>query len=351
VISIAMATYNGEKFLEQQLQSLSQQTRLPTELIICDDTSSDSTIEIIKRFSQTAPFPVKLVVNEQRLGWRQNFVKAASLCASEYIGFCDQDDVWLPEKLATVQSHLDKTRAIFLQHGYRTIDSAGALLSGPMTYEYLKRGGPWVHSYGLNQVFHRSLIEFFDLWELSRDQIHANEKMPHDEFSTFLASLLGKIVTINDVLLHYRQHGNNVVGFVPVKRYGGIGHSFLRTLQNVTGREARALKRKRLLNALRLRLEAATARRTMTEKVMSRLPEDRAHEVRPKLQYYQNYVRYQTARLAAYEGPTWSHRVSVIISMAGSGQYNNAGRSGARDAASDLFYGVIGSVSPTGRES
>jgi glycosyltransferase involved in cell wall biosynthesis len=99
-----MAAYNGEKFLEQQLQSLSKQTRLPAALIVCDDTSSDATADIIKRFSETAPFPVKLVVNEQRLGWRGNFLKSASLCASEYIAFCDQDDIWLPEKLAIVQN-------------------------------------------------------------------------------------------------------------------------------------------------------------------------------------------------------------------------------------------------------
>jgi glycosyltransferase involved in cell wall biosynthesis len=71
-----MAAYNGEKFLEQQLQSLSKQTRLPAALIVCDDTSSDATADIIKRFSETAPFPVKLVVNEQRLGWRGNFLKS-----------------------------------------------------------------------------------------------------------------------------------------------------------------------------------------------------------------------------------------------------------------------------------
>jgi len=108
-----MATYNGEKFLEHQLQSLAKQTRLPAELIICDDTSGDATVDIIKRFSQTAAFPVRLVVNEQRLGWRGNFLKAASLCVSEYVAYCDQDDIWLPEKLAIVQAHLEKSRPHF----------------------------------------------------------------------------------------------------------------------------------------------------------------------------------------------------------------------------------------------
>jgi glycosyltransferase involved in cell wall biosynthesis len=337
-----MATYNGEKFLQLQLQSLSKQTLLPAELIICDDTSGDATVDIIKRFSETAPFPVKFVVNEQRLGWRKNFLKAASLCVSEYIAFCDQDDIWLPEKLATVQLHLEKHRPVFLQHGYRTIDGAGAVLSGLITYEYLKRSGPWAHSYGLNQVFDRSLVEHFDLWELSKDQIHANEKMAHDEFVSFLASLLGQTLTINDVLLHYRQHGNNVVGFVPLNRYGGIGRSLSRIFGRVRDRNAASHKREIVLNALRLRLGAAMARQTMTEKVISRLAADRAQEAQLKLRYYQNCVRYASARLPAYERPSRAQRAAAMLSALVRGWYKDGGREGARDAGVDLLYGVIG---------
>ena len=244
VISIAMATYNGEKFLEQQLQSLSKQTLLPAELVVCDDTSTDATADIIKRFSQTAPFPVKLVVNEERLGWRRNFLKSASLCSSEYIAYCDQDDVWLPEKLATVQLYLDKERPMLLQHGYRTIDSLGNPTSEPINYEYLKRDVPWVHSFGLNQVFHSSLVEFFDLWELSEDHFYPNQKMAHDEFAAFLADLLGKILTVKEVLLYYRQHENNTVGFVPIINYGGIARSLLRTFKNIRDPEEGVKKRR-----------------------------------------------------------------------------------------------------------
>ena len=207
---------------------------ITAELIICDDTSSDATVDIIRRFSETAPFSVKLVVNEQRLGWRSNFLKAASLCVSEYIAYCDQDDIWLPDKLAIVQSHLEKKRPLLLQHGYRTIDSTGALISGPLTYEHLASNDPWVHSYGLNQVFHRSLVEFFDLWELSEDHFLVGEKMAHDQLVFFLSSLLGQTVTIKDVLLYYRQHGNNVVGFIAAADHGGVGRSLLRTLDQAT---------------------------------------------------------------------------------------------------------------------
>jgi glycosyltransferase involved in cell wall biosynthesis len=350
VISIAMATYNGEKFLEQQLQSLSKQTLLPAELIICDDTSVDATVDIIKRFSETAPFPVKLVVNEERLGWRRNFLKAASLCVSKYIAYCDQDDIWLPEKLAIVQSYLEKERPTLLQHGYRMIDSAGAIISVPLTYEHLERNAPWVHSYGLNQVFHRSLVEFFDLWELSKDHFHANERMAHDQFVFFLSSSLGQILTIKDVLLYYRQHGNNAVGFVAAADHGGFARSFLRTLHHVRDRGAGEGKRKYVLGGLRQRFAGATARQIMIEQIMSRLPEDRARELLPKLKYYQNCALYLSARLRAYEPWSRAQRVTGIVSALGKGGYKDAGRAGARDLGVDLLYGVLGSQSPSARD-
>ena len=345
MISIAMATYNGEKFLEQQLESLSKQTLLPAELVVCDDTSTDATIDIVKRFSQTAPFPVKLVVNEERLGWRRNFLKSASLCISEYIAYCDQDDIWLPEKLATVQSYLEKERPMLLQHSYRTMDSAG-IVSEPITYEHLERDVPWVHSFGLNQVFHKSLVEFFDLWDLSEDHFYPDERMPHDGFAAFLAHLFGKIVTIKEVLLYYRQHGNNTVGFVPLIDYGGVARSLLRTVNNIRDRDAGAKKRKFVLEQLRRRFVAATARQTMAEKIVSRLPEGRAQEILPKLRYYQNYVRYLAARLLAYEQPTRAQRVAAMLSAVRRGRYKSAGRGGAREAWADLLYGVMGSESP-----
>jgi glycosyltransferase involved in cell wall biosynthesis len=323
---------------------------ITAELIICDDTSSDATVDIIRRFSETAPFSVKLVVNEQRLGWRSNFLKAASLCVSEYIAYCDQDDIWLPDKLAIVQSHLEKKRPLLLQHGYRTIDSTGALISGPLTYEHLASNDPWVHSYGLNQVFHRSLVEFFDLWELSKDHFHANEKMAHDQFVFFLSSLLGQTVTIKNVLLYYRQHGNNVVGFIAAADHGGVGRSLLRTLDRVRDRDAGANKRKYVLGTLRGRTSAAIARQTMTEKVISRLPENRAQELLPKLRYYENHVRYLSARLLAYEGPSRAQRAAAMLSALGKGWYKDAGGTGARDIGADLLYGVFGSKSPTARD-
>jgi len=103
-ISIAMATYNGESFLAEQLDNLAKQTLKPLELVVCDDGSTDDTVAILEGFAALAPFPVSIHRNGTRLGHTENFLKAANLCSGKWIGFCDQDDVWLPNKLEVVAS-------------------------------------------------------------------------------------------------------------------------------------------------------------------------------------------------------------------------------------------------------
>jgi len=98
-VSIALCTFQGERFLEEQLDSIAGQTRHPDELIICDDASTDGTVPILRRFADRAPFPVRLEVNVKRLGSTKNFEKAVTLCQGDLIFLADQDDVWAPEKL------------------------------------------------------------------------------------------------------------------------------------------------------------------------------------------------------------------------------------------------------------
>ena len=98
-ISVAMCTFNGEKFLEAQLDSVAQQTLKPIELVVCDDGSSDDTQAIVVRFAQSAPFAVRYISNPSRLGYRLNFMNAARQCTSDLIAFCDQDDIWCADKL------------------------------------------------------------------------------------------------------------------------------------------------------------------------------------------------------------------------------------------------------------
>lgn len=103
-ISIAMTTFNGARFLRQQLDSISAQSRLPDELVICDDQSTDETMAIVQDYRRRAPFPVRVEINDERLGSTRNFEKAIELCTGDVIALCDQDDVWRRQKLLVIEA-------------------------------------------------------------------------------------------------------------------------------------------------------------------------------------------------------------------------------------------------------
>lgn len=113
-ISIVMATFNGEAYLQEQLDSLVMQTILPDELIVVDDCSSDRTSDILEDFSQSAPFYVKLIKKTKRLGYARAFSDAIGHAQGEIILFCDQDDYWEPIKISDIVNHFEKNKGVEL---------------------------------------------------------------------------------------------------------------------------------------------------------------------------------------------------------------------------------------------
>lgn len=97
--SVALCTYNGAKYIYEQLKSIVEQIQLPDELVICDDASTDETVDIINKFKENCNIKIKLYINKQNLGFRKNFEKCISLCSNDIIFLCDQDDIWLPDKV------------------------------------------------------------------------------------------------------------------------------------------------------------------------------------------------------------------------------------------------------------
>jgi glycosyltransferase involved in cell wall biosynthesis len=113
-ISLAMCTFNGKRFLGAQLESIGAQSRPPDELVICDDGSSDGSVELIREFARHAPFPTRLVVNERNLGSTRNFEPAILLCQGKIVALADQDDVWYPHKLEQIDNAFAQSRSIAL---------------------------------------------------------------------------------------------------------------------------------------------------------------------------------------------------------------------------------------------
>ena len=216
-ISVAMATYNGERFLGEQLRSIAAQERLPDELVVADDSSVDRTWEIVAEFARTAPFPVRLHRNERRLGWRANFMSALARCGSDLIALCDQDDVWHPTKLAIAERAMDEPDIVLFFHDAWLIDGTG------------KRTGPAnIFSFARAQSAALGLFIFQPLWlldgvpslaagaiepvgSIDRQQRSAR-RAPHDQWLFFLATVLGTVRFSQERLTELRQHGGNAVG-------------------------------------------------------------------------------------------------------------------------------------------
>jgi len=118
-----MTTFNGVAHVKQQLESFKAQTRLPDEVIICDDGSTDETVEVSRQFGVNAPFSVNLHVNEHNLGYTKNFMSSLSLCTGDVIFLSDQDDVWLPNKIERVLEEFEKhPRAMLIIHDLEFCD-------------------------------------------------------------------------------------------------------------------------------------------------------------------------------------------------------------------------------------
>jgi glycosyltransferase involved in cell wall biosynthesis len=210
-ISIAMATYNGERFIRQQLDSFARQTIFPSELIVCDDGSTDSTVSIISNFSLSAPFPVVIVRNSGRLGYTANFLQAARNCRGELIAFSDQDDEWLPQKLARILQASRGAEAFLLAHAAEWIDEDGNPMG--VVYpadrrfrKYLRKSDFPGHAI----VIRRALLEMASR-TLAPDNyktVAGDIEFGHDVLLLEIATAMDKVLYIPEVLTRWRVYSD-----------------------------------------------------------------------------------------------------------------------------------------------
>ncbi|MCL4493424.1 MAG: glycosyltransferase [Firmicutes bacterium] len=214
-VSVAMATYNGERYLREQLASLARQTTAPAELVVSDDGSSDDTCGIIEDFRRHSPFPVR-ILSGPRLGYVGNFFRAVKACRGDAIALCDQDDIWRPEKIAVCVSHFDKNVTLVL-HSAQVIDASGNLLNkrAPAigkTRE-IPQGvfddGP-LRSFplGFSLIIRRSVTEA-TLKVLSSYPEVLRHYFGHEMPFYWMAKARGNSVYLSNDLVFYRRHGAN----------------------------------------------------------------------------------------------------------------------------------------------
>lgn len=221
-ISVAMATYNGERFILQQLKSLTAQTYLPLELVVSDDGSSDDTLDLIRSFAKTAPFKVRVLPTHARLGFSDNFLHAAEHCRGSYIAFCDQDDEWLPHKLETQLVRMQGDGSLLALHRLSIADAAlkptGDIwnqdIIGNFVFDPLELN-PYCTGWGNSMLFESSLVHVTPRGKRPR-QPEGCLPLSHDTWIYVLAAGLGKVSHLLEPLLLYRQHESSVYGVGPM---------------------------------------------------------------------------------------------------------------------------------------
>ena len=321
-ISVAMCTFNGAAYLADQLQSIASQERLPDELVVCDDASTDGTVALVREFAAAAPFEVRLRIQEQNLGSTANFAEAVGLCRGEIIFLADQDDVWMPNKVRRLAELLGRgpsaaPAAAFVLSDARLIDAQGrplrltlwrslpfspadqARFNAGEAFDVLLRRNV---ATGMTMAFraeHRDVL------------LPIPSGWVHDAWLALLLAALGPGRAVAEPLVHYRQHDAQQIGgqrrslWTKYRQRRRQGRAFYAA---VAENYAAALQR---LQPLAARLPDAS--------VLDRLE--------GKLRHWQNRVRMRT-------GETW--RLPMIVRELLAGSYHRYA-SGWWSAVEDLI--------------
>lgn len=204
-ISIAMTTYNGEQYIQEQLDSFLDQTKKPDELIISDDCSTDQTIPITENFKNKTNFEVKIIKNKKNLGYAGNFSRALSAATGDLILLADQDDFWFPNKIHHIYNKAlkaSKTNEILLIINNCEITDENLSLQQSFYFESIKEDKYFNFDTVLGCCMAASR-ELIDLCTPIPEGIIA-----HDRWISDIALLFGEKIVINSPLQYYRRHNN-----------------------------------------------------------------------------------------------------------------------------------------------
>ncbi|MDB5154493.1 MAG: glycosyl transferase, partial [Mucilaginibacter sp.] len=229
LVSIALCTYNGEKFLKKQLDSILSQDYNNIEIIAVDDCSGDSTWDILQAYSRLDN-RLKPHKNDQNIGYIRNFEKAISLCGGDFIALADQDDIWKKDKIKiSVKSIKD---CILVYHNSDFIDENDKRIGhSTMASKHRMYDGesclPLILSNcisGHATLFKKELIQYV---------LPLDSNYYHDWWISYVAFNIGKVKFINKVLVHYRQHKDSITDLLGLRK-SIVYHRKLRRLERLT---------------------------------------------------------------------------------------------------------------------
>lgn len=320
-VSVALCTFNGARFVREQVDSLLCQTIPPVEIIVIDDMSSDNTVGILQELARTASVPMTVISNTQRLGSTNSFAQAIERCSGEFIALCDQDDIWLPNKLEHLSTALrdnEKATMAFCNASLVNdrLEPLGKNLWDEIGFYHLEqavmRSGSALHVLlrhdvvsGMGMMFRAKftnlILPFGRTWM-------------HDTWITTILAAIGECCPVNEELVLYRQHSGQQLGCHKV--------SVLARLRASISEGDKSLMKK--ANQL--------------EELYNRLVESKGEQIdREALSLIDDKHEHLLRRLEARESPIWS--CSVLLREWRGKRYRTFS-SGGVSAARDLFGGI-----------
>jgi cellulose synthase/poly-beta-1,6-N-acetylglucosamine synthase-like glycosyltransferase len=326
-ISVALCTHNGARFLREQVRSICLQTLSPAEIVLSDDASTDGSVDVVRATvaecaAERPGHAVALRIFENRPALRvvKNFEQAIGACTGELIALSDQDDVWMPDRLAQMAARFAQDERLLLLHtDARLVDSQRrdlgqtlfhALEVTPSEIEGVHTGRAFDVLLrrnlvtGATTVFRRSLLA---------DALPLPVEWVHDEWLGIIASTTGRVELLEQPLIEYRQHESNQIG---------------------ARRDTFAEKVRKALGARgTLHVERAVKAELLLARLLQlgdRIPPEIIEKVRGKIVHQRFRAALPASRLA---------RCGPILREAMTGRYDKFGR-GVRGVVRDLFESV-----------
>lgn len=326
-VSVALCTYNGARFIEEQVRSIALQTLPPMEIVLSDDASTDDGIALARasldacmRERPGLSIALRVLRNPVSLRVTKNFEQAASTCSGDLIALCDQDDVWQPDRLARMVAEFTARPDLLLLHtDARLVDSQRRDLGQTLFHalEVQRFELDWIHTGRAFDVFLRRNLVTGATTVFRRTLLASAVPFPkewvHDEWLAIVASAIGRVDVIEDALIDYRQHENNQIG---ARRDSFMGKVRKALASRGTTHADRAFKAELLLERL-VALGDAVA-------------PDTIRKLRDKLVHQRFRAALPPSRLA---------RCVPVLREAMTGRYDKFGR-GIRGVVRDLFESV-----------
>jgi glycosyltransferase involved in cell wall biosynthesis len=314
-LSVALCTWNGEKYLRGQLDSIASQTRLPDELLIQDDGSTDRSVPIAEEFAAGADFPVEVRRNQRNVGYIRNFQRVIRRAGGEVIVLADQDDLWHPERLERIDSAFAARPELGLFFSdAELVDARGAALGERLwdAVNFTRTKQRMVAAGSLFEALVRgSFVTGATLAFAARYRervLPLVDCVAHDAWISLILSALAPSHMTDEPLVQYRQHGENQIG---AQRMGAA---------------------ERLRRARGTRLEGLEARRRQHAAALQRLAG--AGVAPERLELLRESIRHLDARIRLPEARP--ARLPMISRELSSGRYSRASE-GVASAARDLL--------------